>query len=237
MWRKQACRCVGGLPIGQLRRSPRNPTRSLLSLLCAQFPALHKGKGSLPLPPSPSQEFPEDPYEQLRLAIYAVFDSWQSERADVYRAVNGITGLPGTAVNVQVRACSSCVGACVLTWQARRRVPRRDGIMGLPGTAVNVQVRVRVLAARVSTRHGATRCNPAPTGEHCRRKVWGRRKGAPSVASPLCSWSNGWQRESGKPGGAAAMARALQEESAVLHGSVLRSGWLCGREASGWEAG
>lgn len=50
------------------------------------------------------KEFPEDPYEQLRLAIYAVFDSWQSERADVYRAVNGITGLPGTAVNVQAMA-------------------------------------------------------------------------------------------------------------------------------------
>lgn len=51
--------------------------------------------------------FPEDPYEQLRLAIYAVFDSWRSERADVYRAVNGITGLTGTAVNVQVRAGGS----------------------------------------------------------------------------------------------------------------------------------
>ncbi|GFR52346.1 hypothetical protein Agub_g14892 [Astrephomene gubernaculifera] len=48
--------------------------------------------------------FPEDPYEQLRLAIYAVFDSWQSERANVYRSVNGITGLAGTAVNVQAMA-------------------------------------------------------------------------------------------------------------------------------------
>eukprot|EP00195_Chlamydomonas_chlamydogama_P010279 CAMPEP_0202891472 /NCGR_PEP_ID=MMETSP1392-20130828/1515_1 /ASSEMBLY_ACC=CAM_ASM_000868 /TAXON_ID=225041 /ORGANISM="Chlamydomonas chlamydogama, Strain SAG 11-48b" /LENGTH=863 /DNA_ID=CAMNT_0049575227 /DNA_START=362 /DNA_END=2953 /DNA_ORIENTATION=- len=48
--------------------------------------------------------FPEDPYEQLRYAIYAVFDSWQSERANVYRSVNQIVGLKGTAVNVQAMA-------------------------------------------------------------------------------------------------------------------------------------
>lgn len=37
--------------------------------------------------------FPEDPLQQLRSAIYAVFDSWQSDRAKVYIAVNQITGL------------------------------------------------------------------------------------------------------------------------------------------------
>lgn len=45
--------------------------------------------------------FPEDPLEQLRLAINAVFQSWQSDRAKVYRSVNQIVGLKGTAVNVQ----------------------------------------------------------------------------------------------------------------------------------------
>lgn len=49
-------------------------------------------------------QFPEDPYEQLRAAVYAVFDSWESERANVYRQVAGITGLRGTAVNVQTMA-------------------------------------------------------------------------------------------------------------------------------------
>ncbi len=39
------------------------------------------------------QAFPSDPYEQLRAAVYAVFDSWQSDRAKVYLAVNQITGL------------------------------------------------------------------------------------------------------------------------------------------------
>ena len=45
--------------------------------------------------------FPSDPYEQLEKAINAVFDSWDSSRAIKYRRINHITGLLGTAVNVQ----------------------------------------------------------------------------------------------------------------------------------------
>ncbi len=45
--------------------------------------------------------FPEDPREQLRFAINAVFGSWMSDRAARYRKINRITGLLGTAVNVQ----------------------------------------------------------------------------------------------------------------------------------------
>ena len=45
--------------------------------------------------------FPEDPREQLHFAIDAVFGSWQSDRAVRYRKINRITGLLGTAVNVQ----------------------------------------------------------------------------------------------------------------------------------------
>jgi pyruvate, orthophosphate dikinase len=45
--------------------------------------------------------FPEDPQDQLWGAIGAVFGSWQSERAKVYRRLNGIPGEWGTAVNVQ----------------------------------------------------------------------------------------------------------------------------------------
>ena len=48
--------------------------------------------------------FPEDPHEQLRFAIDAVFGSWMNERAVKYREINGITGLKGTAVNVQAMA-------------------------------------------------------------------------------------------------------------------------------------
>jgi pyruvate,orthophosphate dikinase len=45
--------------------------------------------------------FPQDPYSQLQAAIEAVFRSWKAERAVTYRRINGITGLAGTAVNVQ----------------------------------------------------------------------------------------------------------------------------------------
>ncbi|MDX1420934.1 MAG: pyruvate, phosphate dikinase [Rubricoccaceae bacterium] len=45
--------------------------------------------------------FPADPREQLRFAIDAVFRSWDSDRAVRYRQINAITGLLGTAVNVQ----------------------------------------------------------------------------------------------------------------------------------------
>ena len=46
-------------------------------------------------------EFPQDPLEQLRLAIRAVFDSWSGERARTYRHLNRIPDDWGTAVNVQ----------------------------------------------------------------------------------------------------------------------------------------
>ncbi|MGN6375997.1 MAG: pyruvate, phosphate dikinase [Sphingomonas sp.] len=45
--------------------------------------------------------FPQDVHDQLWGAIGAVFGSWQSERAKVYRRLNGIPGDWGTAVNVQ----------------------------------------------------------------------------------------------------------------------------------------
>ena len=46
-------------------------------------------------------DFPEDPYEQLWGAIGAVFKSWDTERAIVYRKLNNIPDTWGTAVNVQ----------------------------------------------------------------------------------------------------------------------------------------
>src|SRR3954447_4901695 len=46
-------------------------------------------------------EFPQEPQEQLRLAIRAVFDSWTGDRARDYRRINRIPDDWGTAVNVQ----------------------------------------------------------------------------------------------------------------------------------------
>lgn len=47
------------------------------------------------------EEFPQDPKEQMYKAIGAVFGSWMNEKAIKYRKINDITGLLGTAVNVQ----------------------------------------------------------------------------------------------------------------------------------------
>ena len=47
------------------------------------------------------REFPNDVYEQLFKTIYAVFDSWNNDRAISYRRMNNIDDALGTAVNVQ----------------------------------------------------------------------------------------------------------------------------------------
>jgi pyruvate,orthophosphate dikinase len=61
--------------------------------------------------------FPDDPTEQLRMAVEAVFRSWQCDRAQKYRALNKISGLKGTAVNVQAMVFgnmgdTSATGVC-----------------------------------------------------------------------------------------------------------------------------
>lgn len=47
------------------------------------------------------EDFPSDPMEQLWKSIDAVFGSWMKDSAVSYRKINNITGLLGTAVNVQ----------------------------------------------------------------------------------------------------------------------------------------
>ncbi len=46
-------------------------------------------------------DFPDDPWEQLWGAVFAVFNSWNNDRAIFYRQLNGIPDGWGTAVNVQ----------------------------------------------------------------------------------------------------------------------------------------
>jgi len=47
-----------------------------------------------------NETFPQDPFEQLRGAIDAVFDSWTSDKAITYRQVEHITGLNGDRKSV-----------------------------------------------------------------------------------------------------------------------------------------
>jgi len=46
-------------------------------------------------------DFPQDPFVQLKLAVEAVFLSWYTPRANVYREMNNISETLGTAVSVQ----------------------------------------------------------------------------------------------------------------------------------------
>jgi pyruvate,orthophosphate dikinase len=64
-----------------------------LKALVDQFKALYREQTD--------EEFPQDPREQLDLAIRAVFDSWMGERAVAYRRINHLPDEWGTAVNVQ----------------------------------------------------------------------------------------------------------------------------------------
>jgi len=57
-----------------------------------------------------TSEVPTDPEEQLRAAIEAVFRSWNSERAQAYRAVEGIPDELGTAVTVQTMVFGNRAG-------------------------------------------------------------------------------------------------------------------------------
>ena len=63
-----------------------------LKKLAEQFKAEYKNQLG--------KDFPSDPVEQLKLAIEAVFRSWDNPRANVYRRDNDIPYSWGTAVNV-----------------------------------------------------------------------------------------------------------------------------------------
>ncbi|SEM49589.1 pyruvate phosphate dikinase [Sphingomonas gellani] len=64
-----------------------------LRALVAEYKALVQAEWGKP--------FPQDVHDQLWGAVGAVFGSWQSERAKVYRRLNDIPAGWGTAVNVQ----------------------------------------------------------------------------------------------------------------------------------------
>ncbi len=76
-------------------------------------------------------EFPQDPREQLRLAVRAVFDSWTTDRARVYRQREQIPDDLGTAVTIQAmvfgnRGLTSGSGVCF----TRDPASGRQGVYG-----------------------------------------------------------------------------------------------------------
>ena len=79
-------------------------TAADLKTLAEQFKAEYKNQLGT--------DFPSDPVEQLKLAIEAVFRSWDNPRANVYRRDNDIPYSWGTAVNVQSMAFGNMGDDC-----------------------------------------------------------------------------------------------------------------------------
>ncbi|MBI4355529.1 MAG: pyruvate, phosphate dikinase, partial [Candidatus Omnitrophica bacterium] len=75
-----------------VKQDPDLPAEALKELV-GQYKALIRKKGEV--------AFPENPRDQLRLAINAVFQSWNNQRAITYRNLSHIPHSMGTAVNVQ----------------------------------------------------------------------------------------------------------------------------------------
>ena len=90
-----------------------------LKALTARFKVLYQDQTG--------EDFPQEPREQLRQAILAVFDSWMGARAVAYRRINRIPDEWGTAVNIQQmvfgnKGDTSCSGVAF----------SRDEITGAP---------------------------------------------------------------------------------------------------------
>ena len=68
-------------------------TPELLEKLIADYQRLVKKESR--------NEFPQEPGKQLIMAVRAVFDSWNNQRAKIYRRINKIPHDLGTAVNIQ----------------------------------------------------------------------------------------------------------------------------------------
>src|SRR3954462_8035886 len=74
-------------------RKDRRLDVAALKEITRRFRALHEAHTGEP--------FPQDPREQLRRAVHAVFRSWMGDRAVSYRRINHIPDDWGTAVNIQ----------------------------------------------------------------------------------------------------------------------------------------
>jgi pyruvate, orthophosphate dikinase len=88
------------------------------------------------------QRLPDDPHEQLELAIEAVFRSWDGARARAYRRIEGIDDDLGTAVNIQMMVFGnldddSATGVAFTRDPATgEKVPYGDFLVGAQGEDV-----------------------------------------------------------------------------------------------------
>ncbi|HUH07529.1 MAG TPA: pyruvate, phosphate dikinase [Egibacteraceae bacterium] len=102
--------------------------------------------------------FPQDPHEQLRSAVEAVFRSWNGRRARDYRRMEGIADDLGTAVNVQAMVFGNLGGdsgtgvAFTRDPATGERVPYGDWLEGAQGEDVVAGTRITRPLAELSER-------------------------------------------------------------------------------------
>ena len=121
------------------------------------------------------EEFPQDPREQLRQAIRAVFDSWNGARAVEYRRQNHIPDDWGTAVNVQqmVFGNKGDTSASGVAFTPRRDDRRAPAVRRLPPERAGRGRRVRRAEhARPGRAGRADARGPRPAdGDHARARA------------------------------------------------------------------
>jgi pyruvate,water dikinase len=83
-------------------------------LVAVRSGAAHSMPGMMDTVLNVGRQADGEPWKRLRRAIDAVFDSWNSERAVLYRKHHGIDGLLGTAVTVQVM-CPADISGVLFT--------------------------------------------------------------------------------------------------------------------------
>src|SRR5918993_187802 len=135
---------------------------------------------------------PDDPYEQLRVAIAAVFDSWMGKRAVDYRRINRIPDDLGTAVNVQAMVFGN-MGAESGTGVAFTRNPSTgekklygEYLLNAQGEDVVAGVRTPPARAGRRARSSSTRTRPGSWRARGRRSSSSARRRAPTTST---AWS------------------------------------------------
>jgi hypothetical protein len=119
--------------------------------------------------------FPQDPGEQLRAAIAAVFGSWQADKALAYRRLHGLPDQPGTAVTVQAMVFGNAGG----TSGAGVGFTRHPST-GAPAALGRLSVQGAGRGCRLRAPHGAVATPSWPR--------WRRRSGT-NCASTCTGWS------------------------------------------------
>ena len=136
--------------------------------------------------------FPQDPDEQLRGAIEAVFASWNGPRAVAYRVRERIAHDLGTAVNVQAMVFGNRDDASG-TGVGFTRDPATGAVGEYGDFLVNAQgedvvAGIRNTASKPTTGTCATPSSPSSRAScGCSRPVW-----ASAPGGPPCGWPSTW---------------------------------------------